>query len=409
MVEISFIDTVWVLVAGVLVFSMQLGFAAIEAGFTRAKSTMSIWMKNMSDMIIGSIFFMVIGFTIAFSGSGPFIGDLGHFLLKDVGLEAWDGLAIPGILFFFFQMMFAATAATIVSGAVAERIKYIAYFIISIVIIVLTYPVIVHWVWGGGWLAERGFVDFAGSTVVHSVGAWSALAAVIVLGPRIGKYTKEGVPKAIPGHNIALAGIGLFVLWFGWFGFNPGSELAADSAIAMIATTTNLAAAAGGLGAIIVTWLKLKKPDVGMTMNGILAGLVAITAPCAAVTPISSVIIGFIAGIIVVFSVYMFEGKLKIDDPVGAISVHGMCGVWGTLAVGLFATEGGLLTTGAVDLLVTQIIGVVATFAFVFTLMLVVCKIIDIAIGMRVPEAVEISGLDTAEFGGDAYPDFVRT
>jgi len=408
MIEISFIDTVWVLIASILVFSMQLGFAAIEAGFTRAKSTLSIFMKNMTDMILGSILFMVIGFSLAFSGSGAFIGDLGHFLIRDVGLEAWEGLAIPGILFFFFQMMFAATAATIVSGAVAERIKYVAYFAISAIMVIITYPVIVHWVWGGGWLAEMGFVDFAGSTVVHSVGAWAALAAVIILGPRIGKFTKEGIPKAIPGHNIALAGIGLFILWFGWFGFNPGSELAANSTIAMIATTTNLAAAAGGLGAIIVTWIKLKKPDVGMTMNGILAGLVAITAPCASVSPGWSLVIGFIAGVLVVLSVDMFETKFKIDDPVGAISVHGMCGVWGTLAVGLFAAEGGLFTSGSIDLLVTQLTGVAATFAFVFPLMLVVCKLIDIVIGMRVSESIEITGLDTTEFGGDAYPDFVR-
>jgi len=233
------------------------------------------------------------------------------------------------------------------------------------------------------------------------------LAAVIILGPRMGKFTEKGVPRAIPGHNIAIAGIGLFISWFGWFGFNPGSEFAANSSIAMIATTTNLAAAAGGLGAIIVTWIKLKKPDVGMTMNRILAGLVAITAPCASVSPAWSLVIGFVAGVLVVLSVYMFE-SFRIDDPVGAISVHGMCGVWGTITVGLFAAEGGLFTTMSVDLLATQIVGVVATFAFVFPLMLVVCKVIDMVIGMRVSESVEITGLDTAEFGGTAYPDFVR-
>jgi len=408
MMEISLVDTVWVLVASVLVFSMQLGFAAVEAGFTRAKSTLSIFMKNMTDMIVGSIFFMIIGFTLAFSGDGAFIGDMGHLLIKNVGPEAWDGLAIPGLLFFFFQMMFAATAATIVSGAVAERIKYIAYFLVSAMIIVFTYPVVVHWIWGGGWLADMGFIDFAGSTAVHSVGAWAALATVIVLGPRIGKYGKDGRPRAIPGHNIALAGIGLFILWFGWFGFNPGSELAADSAIAHIATTTNLAAAAGGLAAIVTTWLKLKKPDVGMTMNGILAGLVAITAPCAAVSPQWSLIIGFVAGAIVVFAVDLFESKLKIDDPVGAISVHGICGVWGTLSVGLFAAEGGLITSGSASLLGTQAVGVVSTFVFVFGTMFIFAKVLDKAIGIRVSESVEIAGLDTTEFGGDAYPDFIK-
>ena len=406
--EISMIDTVWVLVASILVFSMQLGFAAVEAGFTRAKSTLSIIMKNMTDMILGSILFMAIGFSLAFSGSGAFIGDMGHAFIRGVGLEAWDGLAIPGLLFFFFQMMFAATAATIVSGAVAERMKYTAYFIVSAFMVVLAYPIVVHWTWGGGWLAERGFVDFAGSTVVHSVGGWAALAMAIVLGPRIGKFTAEGKPRAIPGHNIALAGIGLFMLWFGWFGFNPGSELAATSSIALIATTTNLAAAAGGLAAILTTWIKLKKPDVGMTMNGILAGLVAITAPCASVSPAWSLAIGFIAGVLVVLAVDVIETRFKVDDPVGAISVHGICGAWGTIAVGLFAAEGGLFTSGSLSLLGTQLTGVVATFAFVFPLMFVFGKVLDRVIGMRVSEAVEIRGLDTMEFGGDAYPEFVR-
>ena len=406
--EISMIDTVWVLVASILVFSMQLGFAAVEAGFTRAKSTLSIIMKNMTDMILGSILFMAIGFSLAFSGSGAFIGDMGHAFIRGVGLEAWDGLAIPGLLFFFFQMMFAATAATIVSGAVAERMKYTAYFIVSAFMVVLAYPIVVHWTWGGGWLAERGFVDFAGSTVVHSVGGWAALAMAIVLGPRIGKFTAEGKPRAIPGHNIALAGIGLFMLWFGWFGFNPGSELAATSSIALIATTTNLAAAAGGLAAILTTWVKLKKPDVGMTMNGILAGLVAITAPCASVSPAWSLAIGFIAGVLVVLAVDVIETRFKVDDPVGAISVHGICGAWGTIAVGLFAAEGGLFTSGSLSLLGTQLTGVVATFAFVFPLMFVFGKVLDRVIGMRVSEAVEIRGLDTMEFGGDAYPEFVR-
>lgn len=407
--EISFIDTAWVLIASVLVFAMQLGFAAVEAGFTRSKNTSGIFMKNMSDMIMGSLLFMIIGFSLAFASGNGFIGGLDYFFLGKIGLEAWDGLAIPAMLFFFFQMMFAATAATIVSGAVAERIKYTAYLVISAVMVALIYPVVVHWTWGGGWLAAKGFVDFAGSTVVHSVGAWAALATVIVLGPRIGKFAKNGKPKAIPGHSIALAGIGMFILWFGWFGFNPGSELAADSSIALIATTTNISAAAGGFAAIVVTWIKQGKPDVGMTMNGILAGLVGITAGCAAVTPQWALVIGLVSGLFVVFAVDLIESKFKIDDPVGAISVHGICGAWGTIAVGLFASEGGLLFGGGAGLLGTQLVGVVATFVFVFPAAFVLAKVLDKAIGIRVSEEHEIRGLDTTEFGGDAYPEFIRT
>jgi Amt family ammonium transporter len=304
--------------------------------------------------------------------------------------------------------MFAATSATIVSGAVAERMKFSAYIVVSVVLVGLIYPIITHWVWGGGWLSSLGFHDFAGSTVVHSVGAWTALATVIVLGPRFGKFDEKGNPRAMPGHNIGLAAIGCLLLWFGWFGFNPGSELAFDSAVPLIAITTNVAAAGGGLAALAVSWLKTKKPDAGMFLNGILAGLVAITAPCAVVSPQWALVIGLIAGFIVVYAVEFIESKLKIDDPVGAISVHGVCGVFGTLAVGLFASENGLITTGSASQLIVQAIGVVSTFGLVFVSALVMAKIIDKLLGLRVSPEVEINGLDITEFGGDSYPDFLK-
>ncbi len=408
MIEINYLDTLWVIIASSLVFIMHLGFTLVETGFTRSKNTVSIIMKNMSTVIIGSLAFLIIGFTLAFSGDGTFIGGLDHIFIRDISTNVWEGLTIPGIVFFLFQMMFAATAATIVSGAVAERIKFSAYIVITILLVAFIYPIIAHWVWGGGWLTSRGFIDFAGSTVVHSVGGWAALASVIILGPRIGKYLKDGKPRAIAGHNIGLATIGLFMLWIGWFGFNAGSELAVDDAIGPIAVVTYLAAVAGGLTAMMTTWIKQKKPDVGMTINGILAGLVAITAGCSVISPQWALVVGGIAGIIIVYSVEILENRFKIDDPVGAISVHGVNGVWGTIAVGLFATDVGLITTGHIDQLITQIIGAGATFVFVFTLMLIGVKIIDIASPIRVPKHIELRGLDTTEFGGDAYPEFIR-
>ena len=406
--EISLLDTMWVLIASFLVFIMHLGFTTIEAGLTRSKNTISIITKNVFTIVMGSIVFMVIGFTLAFSGSGSFIGDLGYFFINGIGEGPWPGLLIPALAFFLFQAMFAATSATIVSGAVAERMKFSAYIVVSVVLVGLIYPIITHWVWGGGWLSSLGFHDFAGSTVVHSVGAWTALATVIVLGPRFGKFDEKGNPRAMPGHNIGLAAIGCLLLWFGWFGFNPGSELAFDSAVPMIAITTNVAAAGGGLAALAVSWLKTKKPDAGMFLNGILAGLVAITAPCAVVSPQWALVIGLIAGSIVVYAVEFIESKLKIDDPVGAISVHGVCGVFGTLAVGLFASENGLITTGSASQLIVQAIGVVSTFGLVFFSALVMAKIIDKLLGLRVSPEVEINGLDITEFGGDSYPDFLK-
>ncbi|TDP96856.1 ammonium transporter [Halanaerobium saccharolyticum] len=398
------IDTIWTLIAAFLVFFMQAGFAMVEAGFTRAKNAGNIIMKNMMDFASGSLVFWAVGFAFMFGSGNSFIGTTGYFL-QDTFANL--GLDIPIAAFFIFQTVFAATAATIVSGAMAERTNFSGYLAYSVVITAFIYPVVGHWIWGGGWLAEMGLVDFAGSTVVHSVGGWAALAGAIVLGPRIGKYNEDGSANALPGHNLLMAALGVFILWFGWFGFNPGSTVAGtDLSIASIAVTTNLAAAAGAVMAMIVSWIKYGKADVSMTLNGALAGLVGITAGTAAVGNLSAVIIGAIAGMIVIYSVEFFD-KLQIDDPVGAVSVHGVCGAFGTIAVGIFATEGGLLFGGGFELLVTQIIGVTAVFFWAFGLGFVLFKVIDAVIGLRVSEADEIEGLDYSEHGAESYPDFV--
>jgi len=398
------IDTIWTLIAAFLVFFMQAGFAMVEAGFTRAKNAGNIIMKNMMDFASGSLVFWAVGFAFMFGSGNSFIGTTGYFL-QDTFANL--GLDIPIAAFFIFQTVFAATAATIVSGAMAERTNFSGYLAYSVVITAFIYPVVGHWIWGGGWLAEMGLVDFAGSTVVHSVGGWAALAGAIVLGPRIGKYNKDGSANALPGHNLLMAALGVFILWFGWFGFNPGSTVAGtDLSIASIAVTTNLAAAAGAVMAMIVSWIKYGKADVSMTLNGALAGLVGITAGTAAVGNLSAVIIGAIAGMIVIYSVEFFD-KLQIDDPVGAVSVHGVCGALGTIAVGIFATEGGLLFGGGFELLVTQIIGVTAVFFWAFGLGFVLFKVIDAVIGLRVSEADEIEGLDYSEHGAESYPDFM--
>jgi Amt family ammonium transporter len=340
------------------------------------------------------------------------MGDMSAFIgLEGVSTEVvWAGTTISAVAFFLFQAMFAGTAATIVSGAVAERIKFAGYIIFAVVIVALIYPFIAHWIWGGGWLSEMGMVDFAGSTVVHLVGGSAALAGAMIVGPRLGKYGKDGKPRVIAGHSIPLAAMGGLILWFGWYGFNPGSQLAMDSAVPMIAVTTTLAAAAGAAMSMIVTWVKSGKPDVGMTINGFLAGLVAITAGCASVSPLSSMMIGAFAGIIVVYAVLFFD-RLMIDDPVGAISVHGICGALGTLMVGLFAEAkyggvSGLLFGGGFGQLWIQLIGVLATFAFVFLIAFGVFKVIDLLIGLRVGEHEETIGLDIGEHGMFAYPDF---
>ncbi|PKM87398.1 MAG: ammonium transporter [Firmicutes bacterium HGW-Firmicutes-12] len=399
------IDTVWTLLAAFLVFFMQAGFAMVEAGFTRAKNAANIIMKNLMDFSAGSLIYWLFGFGIMFGvDKAGLFGTTGFAVMDNF---EHLGLSIPIWAFLIFQTVFAATAATIVSGAMAERTKFFSYLLYSIVITAIIYPVVGHWIWGGGWLSERGMVDFAGSTVVHSVGGWAALVGAYLLGPRIGKYTKDGKPNAIPGHNITLGALGVFILWFGWFGFNPGSTVSGTTPdIAMIAVTTNLAAAAGAVATMVVSWLKYKKPDVSLTLNGALAGLVAITAGCASVSPVGAAIIGLLAGILVVFSVEFIDKFLKVDDPVGAISVHGVCGAFGTAMVGLLALDGGLFYGGGISLLTTQIIGIVSVFAWTGATAFILFSIIKATIGLRVSSEEEEKGLDIGEHGMEAYSGF---
>jgi Amt family ammonium transporter len=397
-------DYLWTLIAAALVFFMQAGFAMVEAGFTRAKNAVNILAKNLMDFSMGSIAFWAVGFGLMFGASSTgWFGTSGFFLSDfSIGGDPWV------LAFWMFQAVFAATAATIVSGAMAERTKFISYLAYSALLTAFIYPVFGSWAWGSlfngnGWLEGLGFIDFAGSTVVHSVGGWVALAGAIVLGPRIGKYTKDGRVKAIPGHNLPLAALGVFILWLGWFGFNPGSTTAANKDIAMIFVNTNLAAAAGAILAMITAWMKFKKPDVGMSLNGALAGLVAITSPCATVTPGSSILIGSIAGVLVVLSVLFFD-MIKVDDPVGAISVHGVCGAWGTLAAGLFNIGG----TSA-KIIGVQLLGIGAAFVWAFGAGFIMFKLIEKTMGLRVSPEEEIEGLDYGEHGASAYPDFQIT
>ncbi|MFO7864641.1 MAG: ammonium transporter [Salinivirgaceae bacterium] len=402
------INTIWLLLATVLVMFMQPGFALVESGFTRAKNTANILMKNLIDFSSGSFFYWLIGYSIMYGTGNAFIGDFSLFAFSPESDSYAAGYSDYADL--IFQTVFAATAATIVSGAMAERTKFSAYLIFTVAITLIIYPVSGHWTWGGGWLSELGFIDFAGSTIVHSVGAWVGLAGAIILGPRIGKYGKDGKAKAIPGHNIGFGALGVFILWFGWFGFNAGSELAATgdstSAIARIALTTNLSAAAGAIMAMIVSWTRYKRPTLSLSLNGALAGLVAITAGTAAVSPLGAVIIGAIAGIVLVFSVEFIDQKLKVDDPVGAISVHGVCGALGTLLVGVFALDGGLLHGGGLNLLGVQAIGVLAIGAWAFIAGLILFAIIKATNGLRVEKIVEEEGLDIYEHGESAYDTF---
>ncbi len=391
----------WTLIAAALVFFMQAGFAMVEAGFTRAKNAVNILMKNLMDFSMGSIVYWAIGFGLMFGASGTgWFGTSGFFLSDFTP----DG--DPWVLaFWMFQVVFAATAATIVSGAMAERTKFTGYLLYSICVCGLIYPIFGSWAWGSlfngsGWLEGLGFIDFAGSTVVHSVGGWAALAGAIVLGPRMGKYQADGSVRPIPGHNMPLGALGVFILWLGWFGFNPGSTTTADKSIAMIFVNTNLAAATGAILAMVTSWVKFGKPEVSMSLNGALAGLVAITAGCANVSPASSIAIGAIAGILVVLSVLFFD-KIKVDDPVGAVSVHGVCGAWGTLAAGIFNIGG---TTAAV--IGVQLVGIAACFLWTFPAAFIMFKLIDKTIGLRVSPEEEAEGLDFTEHGGNAYPDF---
>ncbi|MEA5076852.1 MAG: ammonium transporter, partial [Coriobacteriia bacterium] len=380
------IDTVWVLLAAMLVFFMNLGFALVESGFARAKNTVNIISKNFIVFAVSTIAFLVVGWGLMYGDGNGLVGLKGLFMLGGADNspatgDAYQGVysalgwaGVPLMAKFFFQLVFAGTAATIVSGAVAERIKYLSFIVFSFVLVAFVYPVVGHWIWGGGWLAGLGFWDFAGSTVVHSVGAWAALAGVLVLGPRLGKFGPDGKARALPGHNMTSAMTGALILWLGWFGFNPGSTMAADPmAISHIMVTTNLSAAAGALVATAVAWKVLGKPDLGMTINGMLGGLVGITAGAAFVSIGSSLVIGAIAGAIVVFGVLLLD-RVHLDDPVGALAVHGMGGIFGTLAVGLFAqdsvapgtTGDGLFFGGGLGLLGSQALGVLAVGAFVF-------------------------------------------
>ncbi len=420
------LDTIWVIVAACLVFLMNLGFACVESGFCRAKNTVTIMAKNFIVFAVSSVAFLLVGFGIMFGDGTALFGTQGLWFVGGADASPATGDAYRGVYSaiswtgvplwakFFFQLVFAATAATIVSGAVAERVKFGAFYLFSFGLVALIYPVVGHWVWGGGWLAQLGMWDFAGSTVVHSVGGWAALVGAVMLGPRLGKYGRDGRLHPIPGHSIALGTMGVFVLWFGWFGFNPGSTMAADpGAIARIAVTTNTAAASGAIAASILAWLLLGKPDLTMILNGSLAGLVAITAPCAFVSVPSSLVIGLLAGVLVVLSVLFFD-RVKVDDPVGAISVHLVCGAFGTLAVGLFAqdrfspntTGDGLLFGGGAGLLASQAVGIVAVGLFVCVAAALGWGLLRATIGIRVSADEEREGLDVGEHGISAYPEF---
>ena len=395
----SSVDTIWVLLGAALVFFMQAGFCAVEAGLTRVKNTGNIIMKNLMDMCLGTIFFWLIGFGIM-QGADVLgiIGTPDPLIRGDYGVEG----GYPSWAFVIFQTVFCATAATIVSGAMAERTKFAAYCIYSVIISMLVYPISGHWIWGGGWLAQLGFHDFAGSTAVHMVGGVAALVGAIILGPRIGKYDKDGKARAIPGHNLMYAALGVFILWFAWFGFNGGSTVSATGDdvlenMGLIFVNTNMAAAVGGVAAMMYTWIKYKKPDVSMSLNGVLAGLVGVTAGCDVVTPVGAFFIGLFCGILCPVVVELLDNKLKIDDPVGAVAVHGSCGAFGTILTGFFAVDGGVLYGGGVHFLLIQCLGVVSVIAWVAVTMTVIFQIIKHTIGLRVSEEEEIVGLDIME------------
>ena len=411
------LNTVWMLLAAMLVFFMQPGFALVEAGFTRSKNTANILMKNLVDFMAGSILFWFIGFGLMF-GIGDVFGTPHLFDLDAMSNIIQNGLPIEGFL--IFQTVFCATSATIVSGAMAERTKFSMYLAYTIAISVLIYPVSGHWTWGGGWLSNADpdsfmmsvfgytFHDFAGSTVVHSVGGWIALVGAAILGPRLGKYGKDGKSKAIPGHNLTLACLGVFILWFGWFGFNPGSQLAAagygdQTAISHVFLTTNLAACTGGFLALLVSWIKYGKPSLSLTLNGILAGLVGVTAGCDLVSPMGAALIGAICGTVMIFAVEFIEHRLKIDDPVGASSVHGVCGSLGTILTGLFAVEGGTFYGGGFGFLGAQIFGVIIVGGWAALMGYIIFKVLDKVHGLRVPARIEEEGLDIYEHGESAY------
>jgi Amt family ammonium transporter len=402
------INTLWVLLAAFLVFFMQAGFGMVEAGLIRAKNACNILMKNLLDFCMASLGFFIFGYAIMFGGAGPLFGTKGWFLIN-----AESSADLPLYAFWMFQAAFCGAAATIVAGGMAERMKFPAYLIYSFLISAFVYPIIGHWVWGGGWLADLNFHDFAGSTVVHAVGGSAALIGTIILGPRAGKFNEDGSPNFIAGHNIPLASLGVFLLWFGWFGFNPGSALGMSDpeTVARITINTNLAAAAGVIAAMITAWAKFGKPDLALTMNGALAGLVAITAPCAVVTPGAAIYIGAIAGVLCVYGVRWLD-RLRIDDPVGAVPVHCLNGIWGTLAVGLFgqtalgAPHDGLFYGGGFLQLGIQALGTLTICVFTVAAMGLVFKTIDALTGLRVSEEEELRGLDIGEHGMESYSGF---
>ena len=418
MVGFSVIDTFWVFLSAILVFFMNLGFATVEAGFARSKNTVNILSKNFIVFAISSLGFLLLGWGLMFGGDNPVIGTEHLFILGSADNSFYDSTLTSEVPFWgkvFFQMVFCGTAATIVSGAVAERIKYVSFIIFSFVLTLVIYPIVGHWIWGGGWLSRLGFLDFAGDTVVHSLGGWSALAGAIILGPRIGKYGKDGKPRAIPGHSMSLAVIGAFVLWLGWFGFNPGSTMSFQhpADVTHILFTTNASTIAAILTSTITSWIVIGKPDLGMTVNGSLAGLVAITGGCAYVSVEASLLIGAVAGIIVVLLVGFFD-RIGVDDPVGATSVHLGCGVFGTICTGLFAKEGvttlstqnGLFCGGGFKLLGVELLGILAVGAFSFVSSSIVWLVLKKTVGIRVSAAEEVAGLDIGEHGNIAYPDF---
>ncbi|MFQ5866522.1 MAG: ammonium transporter [bacterium] len=402
------LNTVWVLIAAFLVFLMQAGFGMLEAGLIRAKNTCNILMKNLMDFCTASLGFFMFGYAIMFGSGNALFGTKGWFLS---GAESGAGL--PLYAYWLFQAVFCGTAATIVAGGMAERMKFQAYLLYSFLISALVYPIVGHWIWGGGWLAGLDFADFAGSTVVHAVGGWAAFIGTVILGPRIGKYNPDGSAKAIAGHSMPLASLGIFLLWFGWFGFNPGSTLGVSdgSLIARVAINTNLAAASGAITAMFFAWSKFRKPDLSMTMNGALAGLVAITAPCAFVFPGEAILIGAVGGIIVVSGI-MFLDRIHVDDPVGAVPVHGINGIWGTLSVGIFGQKAlglardGLLHGGGMTQVGVQALGTFTVTLFVISAMYLMFKFIESIIGLRVARDEELKGLDVGEHGMESYAGF---
>lgn len=403
----SALDTIWTLLGAALVFFMQAGFAMVETGFTRAKNAGNIIMKNLIDFAIGTVVFWFIGFGLMFGGDSPLVGGLDLFIRGDYSSS------IPTFAFVIFQTVFCATAATIVSGAMAERTKFSSYCLYSLIISAVIYPISGHWIWGGGFLSKLGFHDFAGSTAVHMVGGIAALIGASILGPRIGKYSKDGKAHAIPGHSLTLGALGVFILWFAWFGFNGCStvSMTGDESIlaaSKIFVTTNIAAATATCAVLIITWIRYKKPDVSMTLNGSLAGLVAITAGCDLVTPAGAFFIGLFAGFTVVFAVEFIEKKLKVDDPVGAISVHGVCGALGTILTGFFAVDGGLFYGDGFKFLGIQLLGVIYVMAWVTITMIIVFNVIKKTVGLRVSAEEEIEGLDKKEHGLESsYADFM--